>query len=107
MSFMRVLQLAIHQVIHMIPVWNSLVSAARPMHVPLCAHRQAAPFRIVRRHRDYRLVHMIPMRHMQMAVVQVGDLFPHPDGRVPATLSMNVGVSAMNLVVGPHCLTSV
>lgn len=107
MSFMRVLQLAIHQVIHMIPVGNSLVSAARTMHVPLRAHRQAAPVRIVRGHRDYRLVHMIPVRHMQMAIVQVGDLGPHPDGRVPATLSMNVGVSAVNPVVGPHSLTSV
>lgn len=107
MTVMRVLQLAIHQVIHMIPVWNCLVSATRTMHVPLRAHRQAAPFRVVRRYRDYRLVHMIPMRHMQMAIVQVGNLLPHPDGRVPATLSMNMGVSAVDLVVGPHCLTSV
>lgn len=86
---------------------NRLVPAPRTMNVSLAATGRLTPHRILRRHRHHRLVHVIPMRHMQVAVVNVGHLVAHPDRRVATPLAMHMRVSAMNFVIGTHCLPSV
>lgn len=61
----RVMQMTIHQVIHMIPVRHRFVSAIRPVHVA----RFMAPARVLRRanvrirrtHFHHMLVHVITM----------------------------------------------
>lgn len=104
---MRVVQFSVHQVVRMVPMRNGFVPAPRAMRVPRAATRRLTPYRILRRHRNHRFVHVIPMRHMQVAIVNVGHLVTHPDRRVATPLAMHMRVSAMNFVIGTHCLPSV
>ena len=67
MSFVRMMQVPVHQVVDMIPVWNSRVTALRPVPV-LCFVRGALVVRRAGRGmriRDFQnmFVHVIAMRH--------------------------------------------
>jgi len=75
MVSVRVVQVAAHQIIHMIAVGNGLVSAARAMHmrsgmgVTVMALR--AFVRILRRHGEHVYVKVIAMRMQQAAMLKV------------------------------------
>lgn len=102
MPLMRMVQTPPHQVVHVIPVRHRLVPAPRPMHVLRLVPRpflpRRAPVRVLLGNLQPALVEMIPVQRVQAPVVQVIHMLPVPDRCVPAPLSMNVRVIAVDLV---------
>lgn len=104
----RMMQMTVHQVIHMIPVGHRFVPAIRPMHMP----RFVAPTRVLRRadvrirhtHFHHVLVHMVTMHRMQVAVVQIIHVVAVLHGRVAAAFSVDVGMIRMNEMFGHRTL---
>lgn len=94
MSVVHVMQVAIHQVIHMASVRYRFVPATCPMHVPRFMPAALMPARaigrILRRHRQNMLVKVPFMRMMQMPVVQIVDVPFMLNRRMPAPGPVNV-----------------
>ena len=71
----RVVQVAIHQVIDVTPVWHGLVATVRAMNVRLIVPRAAVSWRtFLGIHSVYFnpvVVHMIAMRVVQVAIVKI------------------------------------
>ena len=78
MVSMRVVQMIADQVVDMVPVWNSLVAAAGPVFVVRLVFstpvRRSTPVRICRSDRDNVLVNVIPVRMVQVSIMQVVDV---------------------------------
>ena len=97
----RVMQMAVHKIVDVVAVWHGLVPAARSVNVtgfvtPAVMVRRAL-IGIGRAHGDHVLVDMVPMRMMEMPVVQVIDVTVVFYRRVPATRAMFVIVIRMFL----------
>ncbi len=78
MIAMRVVQVAIDQIVHMVTVRHSRVTAARPMNV-IRSVRGAGVFRrasvrIGRRDRKHVLIHVVAMRMVEMTIVEIVDV---------------------------------
>jgi len=66
-----------------------------------------ATIRIGSGHFDRVLVDVIPMRMMQMPIMQIVDMFAMPDGRVPASGSMLMRmIGVVRLITRAHCASS-
>ena len=104
MTPVRMMQMTIHQVIHMIPVGYRPVSAIRPVDVPCFVAPtyviRRANVRIRRTHFHHVLVHVITMHRMQVAVVQIIHVIAVLHGRVAAAFSVDVGMIRMNKMFG-------
>lgn len=102
----RVMQVAIDEVVHVIAMRHLFVAAARAMAVTVRVRaaivRGRALVGIVRVHRHDVLVHVIAVLVMQVAVVQVVDVALVLHTRVSAVGTMNVVVLFVGLVVC-HC----
>jgi hypothetical protein len=101
----RVVQVAAHDVVGVIPVRNRLVTAPRPVDVP-----GGVPAAVVRRCTTGRvgggdiqvvLVHMVAVRVVQVAVVQVVGVAVVLDGGVPAPRPVLMVVVVV-LLAGGH-----
>jgi hypothetical protein len=72
---MEVVQMAIHQVVNVIPVGYCLVAAGRPVDVRLLMSGAVvawcASLRIHRVHLNTMVVHMVAVRIVQMAIVNI------------------------------------
>ena len=94
MPVMHMVQVAIHQIIHMVAMRYGFMPATGTVHVAgfMSAARVAAGaiLRILRRHRQDMLVKVAFVRMMQMPVVQVVDMVFMLNRRVPAPGPMNV-----------------
>lgn len=89
-------QVAGHQIIHVIPMRHGGVATARPMHM-LCIVSGAgvirrAPCGIGIRHLDPMLVDVIVMRVMQMPVMQEVDVIAVAHANVAATRTVDMTV---------------
>lgn len=94
MPAMRVVQVPGHQVIDMIAMRHRFVTASRSMLVSRIVTRAlvlwCAGIRIGSTHFDHVLIEMIPVRLMQMTVVQIVDMVVVPDGHMTTPRTMNV-----------------
>ncbi|HEY1553244.1 MAG TPA: hypothetical protein VGF94_00350 [Kofleriaceae bacterium] len=101
----RVVKVAIDQVVDVIAVRHRLVAAARTVHVtgrvPLARVTGGATGRVRRVDRDCAFVDVVVVDHVEVAVVEVVDVAAVPDGPMPAVGAMDVIVLRVNLV-GAH-----
>jgi hypothetical protein len=85
---MRVVQVAVDQVVDVIPMRYRLVTASRsvlvPRLVPRAAMLRRAAVGILGRHLDHVLVDMIAVGMMQVPIVKIVDVLAVLDGLVPA-----------------------
>jgi hypothetical protein len=96
MAAVRMVQMAIDEIIDMIGVWDALVSAARSMdvmRVMLATRMRRCAGRPVRR-ADFKdvFINVIAMHMVQVTVVQVIDMAVVLQGDMAATRGMCVGV---------------
>jgi hypothetical protein len=107
MITMRMMQVAVDDIVDMIAVRYRFVSASRPVHMD-CIMGAAAVvrrtlIRILRADLEPVLVYMIAMRMMQVTIMQVIDMIAMPDGGVPAVRAvLMVVVGMMRFVAGAH-----
>jgi len=94
-------QLPIHQVIHMIAVRHLLMATVRPVLVLLAADWLTS-VGIGGRHLDYMLVHVSIVQMMQMPVMQVIDVPLMHDCSVPAVCAMLVRMVLMHFTFVTH-----
>lgn len=88
MVVMRVVQMPVDQIIHVVAMRHRLVAASGPMLVTFCMPGAlmsgGAGGRVVGRHLKSMFVDMIVVHMMQMAIVQVIDVVAVTDGGVAA-----------------------
>jgi hypothetical protein len=98
----RVVQMAVHEVVDVVPMRDGFVTAARSVDVALLmpAAGGGVSVRIFGRHGDDVLVDMIALRMVEMPVIQIIHVSRVLHGDVPAAGPMVVGLIFMNL--GAH-----
>jgi hypothetical protein len=104
---MGMVQMPFDEVVDMIAMRHGLVSAARTMDMARLMASAAvirrASIRVRLRYLDHVLVYMVPMRMVQMPIMQVVDMVAVPHGGVPATRAVRVGmVGVVRLRTGSH-----
>jgi hypothetical protein len=96
----RVMQVAHHEVIHVIAVRNRFVAASGTVDVRRIVGgagvRRSAGVGIGGRNLDHVLVEMVAVRGVEVAVVQVIDVVSMPDRGMAAILAVDVGVVVVN-----------
>jgi len=107
MIAMRMMQVAVDQIVQVIAMRHGVVPASRTVHVPRLVPTALvigrAAIRVGRRDFQSVFVHVIAMRVMQMAVVEIVDMIAVPDGRMfagRAVLVIMMGV--VRFVTGCH-----
>ncbi len=103
MIAVRMVQVAVHQVIHVVAVGNRLVAALRTMAMILLMAATGVLGRassgVGRGDLQDVVINMVAMNVVQMAIVQVIGVAIVLDGGVAATRTMLVGMSLMHLTV--------
>jgi len=102
-----VVEVALDEVVGVVAMWNGFVAAMGAVDVVEAGGIGCAGGGIVGGDGDAGLVDVVAVRRVEVAVVEVGNLFADADGGVAATFSMNVGVAAVDGVVGTHGLALV
>jgi hypothetical protein len=102
MAFVRMVQVAVHQVVHVVPVGHRFVPAAGsvpvPRFVPAARVLRGAHQRVLLRHLDDVLIHVIPVRGVKMPAMQIIHVVAVLDRRVAASFAVHVRVFSMDLV---------
>ena len=87
-----IMQMPVHQVADMVPVGHRFMPAPRTVHVVIAMSvalmTPRAPRRVLLIHGDHVLIHMIPVRVMQVPVMQIVHMTLMPDRRMPAVRSV-------------------
>ena len=109
-SAMRMVQMAVHQVINMIAMRHGFVAAVGTVSVLLLMSRaivvRRAFLRIRRGHLNLMVVHMVAVSVMQMAIVKIIRVAIVFHGNVPAVWAMYVAVGPRVLLVRfTHCFS--
>lgn len=98
-----VMEMAVHQVVHMIPVRHRRVTAARPvdmaLFVPGALVIGSAPVGMLGVHLDDVFIDVPLVGMMEMPIVEIIDVSGVFDGDVAAVGSVLVGVVRVNLAV--------
>ena len=94
----RMMQSAIHQIIHVVAMWNGGMAAVRTVDVlPVMAFGAKRAFvRIAVADRDNVLIYVIAVRMMQMAVLEIIHMPAMHDGDMPAALAVDMGMLRMS-----------
>jgi len=104
MAAMRVVEMPVDQIVNMIAVRNRFVAAAGTVLVsgivPRAGVIRRAGHGISRTHFDGVLIYVIPVRLMQVAVVQVVHMIAVLDGHMAAPGPMDVGMAFVDLMFG-------
>jgi hypothetical protein len=90
-----VMQPPIHQIIHVIAMRHGFVAAAWPVHMRALGGGVAA-IGIGGTDRDHMFVHMIAVRMVQMAIVEIISVAIMADRRVATAWAVNMIVAGMN-----------
>jgi hypothetical protein len=103
----RVMQVAINEVVNVVAVWHSLVPAAGSVHMVCIVFGLVAwstHVRILLAHLDDMLIDVVAVRVMQMAIVQVVHMAIVSNGGMPAarTVLMVMVISGMDVMVVDH-----
>jgi len=108
-SAVRMVQMAIHQVINMVAMRHGFVAAVGAMSVRLLggtAIVRSAFLRVRCAHFNLMIVHMIAVGVMQVAIVKIIGVAVVLHGGVPAVWAMHVAMSPrMFLVSVSHCFS--
>ncbi len=90
----RMMELSVHQIVHMIAMRNGRVAAIGAMNVlPIMAFGAERAFVGIRgADGDGVFIHMVAMRMMQMAVMKIIHVPAMHDGNVSATFAVDVGM---------------
>jgi hypothetical protein len=98
MPVMRMMQSTIHQIIHVVAMWNGGVATVRTVDVlPVVAFGSKRAFvRIEVADRDDVLIHVIAVWMMQMAVLEIIHVPAMHDGDMPATLAVDMRMLRMS-----------
>ncbi len=102
---MRMMKMAVDQVVDMVAVWNGFMSAAGTMHMSgfVTPAARRALIGILCADFDPVFVYMIGMRMMQMAVMEIVDVVAMPDRGVSAVRSMLViMMGVVGFIAGAH-----
>jgi hypothetical protein len=102
-----VVEVAVDEVVGVVAVWDGFVAAVGSVNVIEAGGVGGAGGGIVGGDGDSGLVDVVAVWRVEVAVVQVGNLFADADGGVAATFSVNVGMAAVDGVVGTHGLALV
>ncbi len=98
----RMMQMAVHQVIHMVPVRHCLVPASLTVHVPRFVPRTCVGRRtdiwIGLAHFQGALIHMAVMRVVQVTIMQIVDVILVNDCRMSTAGAVHVRMVFMRLV---------
>ena len=93
----RVMQMAVHQIINMVAMWHCFVAAVCSMRVGLLVCRAAVigrtTFGIVCIHRNCVVIHVSTLRVMQVAIVKIIDMTVMLYSGMAAFRTVLVGVS--------------
>lgn len=107
MVTVRVMQMTIDQIVHVVAVGHGLMPTARAMHmaglVTLATVLRRAGIGVGSRYGNHMLIHVVAMRVVQVAVVQVVNVAIMHDGRVAAVRAMLVSVVLVVRVVASGC----
>lgn len=109
----RMVQVAVDEIVDVVPMWYGWVATIRPMHVsgfmPFAAMIRSAFRRIGGAYLDLALVDMVLVRVVQVAVVKVVNMVPVPDCNVAAIRPVHVGMVVVDvmLVHGGYLLLEV
>lgn len=98
-------QVAVHQIVHMVAVGHGFVTATGTMHVrrfvPSTDMARGACVRVRRRHRNHMLVDMIAVWVMQVAIMKVVNMTVVANGHMSAACAvLVVVVYEMGLIAG-------
>lgn len=106
---MGIVKMVSRQVVHMVSMRNSLMSASSAMTVFLTVRTAGMVWRtggrILAVHVQSMIVHVVPVQPMQMAVVQVVHVPVVFDRGMAAVGTMGVGVPFMNVMICRHLST--
>lgn len=106
MPVVGMVQMAVHQVVHVVTMRCRLVPATRTvpvlLRVPAASVRRGTRGRIARIYRDHVFVEMVSVRLVQVPVVEIVHVPVVLDGYVPAAFSVHVGVPLMNVMLCCH-----
>ena len=94
MSIVRMVQMAVHQIIQVVAVRNGGVAAVGSVNMfPVVAFRSQRAFvRVDVADGNGVFIHMVAVRMVQMAVVEIIHVPLVHDGDMPATLAVDVGM---------------
>jgi hypothetical protein len=97
------MKVSIDKIINVITMRHRLMSASRTMHVPGLVTGAAVIRRassgIFRAHLDHMLVHVILVRMMEMAIMEIVDVVAVTNGRMAAAGAVLMGVILMLWVI--------
>ena len=97
-----VVELAVNEVVRVIAVGDGFVSTLGAVGVAGAGGMRVAGGGIGGGDGDGGFVEVVAVRGMEMAVVEVGNLAADADGGVAATFSVDMGMAAVDGVVGTH-----
>jgi hypothetical protein len=99
MIAVRMVQMTVDQIIDVIPMGHRLMSAARAVHMPrlvtAAAVIRGAVIGIFRTHLDDMLIHVVTVRIMEMAIMQIVDVIAVANGGVATAWAMLMVVFPM------------
>ncbi len=99
MIAVRMVQVAVDKIIDVVPMRHGLMPAARAMHmlrlVTAAAVIRRALIGIFRTHLDAMFIHVLAVRMMEMAIMQIVDVIAVANGRVAAAGAMLMVVIGM------------
>jgi hypothetical protein len=103
----RVVEVAVDEVIDVVAVWHGLVAALGPVSVAglvgVARVIGGAALGVAPADRDHVLVDMVSVGMVEMTIVQVVDMVLVPDRDVPAFRTVLVLVPLVDLVVAHRC----
>ena len=99
MVAVRMMQMAIDQIVHMVSVGHRFVAASRSVHmagvVTTAAVLRCAPVGVGCGDLDHMLIHVVTMDMMEMPIMQIVDMAIVIDGSMPAIRAVHMRVIAM------------
>jgi hypothetical protein len=105
MILARAVQMTLNQIIHVVTMWNSLMTARRPMLVlsVMALMMRSAGAYILRRFSHNMLIHVIPVHMMHMPIMQIIGVPFMLHGSVSAVDSVRmIVVLRMSITVTAH-----
>src|SRR5260370_39151977 len=95
MISMRVMELSLIEIIHVIAMWNGLMSTFA---MSTCTIRRGTTIRILATHEDDMFIIVSFMGRVQMTLMQVVEMIVMLDCRMPTMLTVDMGVLRMNVM---------
>lgn len=107
MCAVRMVEVAVHQIVHMVAVRHNFVATTWPMYVrrfmTITGVARGACTRVRRRNRNHMLIHVIAMRVMQVTIMKVVHMVVVANGQMSAACAVLVVVMReVCLIAGGH-----